>query len=315
MHITRRTGTIAFFITLGACLVVLAVALNVGWMILNWREIVPLILGIVLFAVLIAGVVVNTVFLVREVKRNERQDSFLNAVTHELKTPIASIRLYLATLQRRELNEAQRQDFYRVMLSDSDRLLSTVEHVLKAGELGQRQSDMMRIPVDIASLARECVDISRARHHLPEAAITLQVDSDEVKPVVLGNVADLHSAVLNVLDNAIKYSKDAPQIAVRVCVEHDAWVVMRVRDSGIGVSPAHLKRIFRRFYRAPRLAVLRAKGTGLGLFLVRTIARQHGGNATAQSDGEGHGTTITLQLPRLLDTHEMHADLHAAELG
>ncbi len=239
MHITRRTGTIAFFITLGACLVLLALMLNVGWIILYWRKIVPLILGIVFFGVLIAGLVLNTIFLVREVKRNERQDSFLNAVTHELKTPIASIRLYLETLQRRELNETQRQEFYRIMLSDSDRLLSTVEQVLKAGELGQRQSDLMRIPIEMASLMRECVEIARTRHHLPDAAITLELENGEAATVVLGNLADLRSALLNVLDNAIKYSKGTPQIAVRICLEHDAWVVVRVRDAGIGISPVH----------------------------------------------------------------------------
>src|SRR5213592_3996836 len=102
MRITRRTKAIAFFISLGTCLVALATALNVGWMIFHWRQVVPLVLGIVLFGLLIAGLVMNTIFLVREIRRNEQQDSFLNAITHELKTPIASIRLYLETLERSE---------------------------------------------------------------------------------------------------------------------------------------------------------------------------------------------------------------------
>src|SRR5947207_12060756 len=134
MRITSRAKTIAFFITLGACLVGLAIALNVSWIILSWREVVPLVLGIVFFCFIIAGVVLNTIFLVREIRRNEQQDSFLNAVTHELKTPIASIRMYLETLGRWELSDAQRRDFYRIMLEDTDRLLGTVEQVLKAGE-------------------------------------------------------------------------------------------------------------------------------------------------------------------------------------
>src|SRR5207253_8204499 len=135
MRITRRTKAIAFFIALGACLVALAIALNVGWMIFNWRQAAPLVLGIILFPLLIAGLVLNTIFLVREVRRNEQQDSFLNAVTHELKTPITSIRLYLETLERRQLDEGQRRNFYRVMLEDTDRLLGTVEQVLRAGEV------------------------------------------------------------------------------------------------------------------------------------------------------------------------------------
>ena len=135
MRITSRAKTIAFFITLGACLVGLAIALNVSWIVLNWRQVVPLVLGIIFFGLIIAGLVVNTIFLVREVRRNEQQDSFLNAVTHELKTPITSIKLYLETLERRQVTDTQRRDFYRVMLEDADRLLGTVEQVLKAGEV------------------------------------------------------------------------------------------------------------------------------------------------------------------------------------
>src|SRR4030088_270351 len=134
MRITSRTKAIAFFITLGACLVALAVFLNITWIVFHWRQVVPLVLGIIFFGVIIAGLVVNTIFIVREIRRNERQDSFLNAVTHELKTPIASIRLYLETLQSRNVDEKQRASFYRIMLEDTDRLLGTVEQVLKAGE-------------------------------------------------------------------------------------------------------------------------------------------------------------------------------------
>ena len=138
MRIARRTKAIAFFITLGACLVALAVTLNVSWIIFHWRQVVPLVLGIILFGLLIAGLVMNTIFLVHEIRRNEQQDSFLNAITHELKTPIASIRLYLETLDSRPLDETQRRDFYRIMLEDTDRLLGTVEQVLKASEVRHR---------------------------------------------------------------------------------------------------------------------------------------------------------------------------------
>src|SRR3974390_2086628 len=134
MRLKSRAWKIAFFVTLGACLVGLAVALNVTWILLNWREVVPLVLGISFFTLIIAGIVVYTVFLVREIHKNEQQDSFLNAVTHELKTPIASLRLYLETLETRQVTEEQRRDFYRIMLEDTDRLLGTVEQILKAGE-------------------------------------------------------------------------------------------------------------------------------------------------------------------------------------
>src|SRR6059036_3346930 len=138
MRITSRRKAIAFFVVLGVCLVTLAVGLNVGWIILNWREGVLLFLGVILFTVLIAGLIVNTSFLVHEIRRNEQHDSFINAVTHELKTPIASIRLYLQTLQTRELDADKRREFYRIMLDDSDRLLHTIDQVLRAGSAGPR---------------------------------------------------------------------------------------------------------------------------------------------------------------------------------
>ena len=139
MAVSGRRKSIAFFITLGACLVALAVALNVGWIILNATEIALLVFGIIFFLLIITGLVLNTTFLIREIRRNEQHDAFINAVTHELKTPLASIRLYLETLKKRDLDETKRQEFYDVMLADSDRLLQTVEQVLRAGQSGHRR--------------------------------------------------------------------------------------------------------------------------------------------------------------------------------
>ncbi len=169
MRITSRRKAIAFFVVLGVCLVTLAVGLNVGWIILNWREGVLLFLGVILFTVLIAGLIVNTSFLVHEIRRNEQHDSFINAVTHELKTPIASIRLYLQTLQRRDVDEAQRREFYRLMVDDTDRLLGTVEQVLKAGQSTHKKGNHWA-PLNFGELVQECVDVARTSHHLqPEA--------------------------------------------------------------------------------------------------------------------------------------------------
>ena len=300
MRITRRRRAIAFFITLGVCMVAVAVTLQFGWIILNWRRLVPLVLGIPFFALLIAGVILNTIFLVREVRRNERHDSFLNAVTHELKTPVASIRLYLETLQRRSISEAQRQEFYRVMLADSDRLLATIEQVLKAGEVGQRARNQLRTEIDIESVLRECAQTTLQRHHLEPDAITLHLKDSPIAAFVIGNQQELYTAFINILDNAVKYSPNGVRVTVDISTEQDAWVIVRITDEGIGIPAAHLKGIFKRFYRVPNMSLLNVKGTGLGLFLVRSIVRQHGGDASAQSAGEGKGTTIRVQLPRLI---------------
>ncbi len=306
-NITRRRGAIAFFITLGICLVGLAVALNVGWVILNvhQRHIVFLVLGLCFFSVLIAGLILNTIFLVREVRRNERQDSFLNAVTHELKTPIASVRLYLETLQRRPLDEAQRQEFYARMMEDNDRLLSTVEQVLRAGEAnakGVLRNPKARHPLDLRGLALEALKETVRRHHLADSAVRLQ-DNAQGRPVFIeADHQSMRTAILNVLDNAVKYSPDGVQITAELTIPRESTAVLRLRDNGVGIPPAQLKRVFHRFYRVAGRDSVKIKGTGLGLFITRSILRQHGGDATAQSYGSGKGTTITLQIP-LLRSH------------
>ncbi len=297
MNITRRRGAIATFITLGVLTVGLAVALNIGWIILNERTVALAILGVILFSVLIAGVVLNTVFLVREIRRNERQDSFLNAVTHELKTPIASIRLYLETLQRRETSEVQKQEFYRIMLSDSDRLLATVEQVLKAGQLGQRSRQLNRTLIHLDALLADCIAITLQRHHLPPESIVLEPTPGALRLHTMGIAEDLRTAILNVLDNAVKYSPEGVHIRCSLAIANYTSVSLRVTDTGVGLPANQFKRIFNRFYRVPGRAMAAIKGTGLGLFLVRNIARQHGGDATAQSPGPGLGTTITITLP------------------
>src|SRR5215510_15047317 len=152
-----RRSTIAFSIVLGAVLVGGALALNVGWVIVSWRQAGLMLLGVLLFPLLITGVVLNTIFLVREIRRNEQHEAFINAVTHELKTPVASMKLYLQTLQNRQVEEAKRQEFYRVMVEDSDRLLGTIEQVLRAGRIGVRLRPASYAPIDLSAMVQECL--------------------------------------------------------------------------------------------------------------------------------------------------------------
>ena len=291
-----RQGVIAFFVTFCVCLVALAVALNVGWVVLTLREIVPLLLGSLVFAAIITGLILNTTFLVREIRLNEQHDAFVNAVTHELKTPVTSIRLHLETLQARgpAVDEAKRHEFYDVMLKDSDRLLHLIEQVLTAGRKGRVPIQQLRI--DLGALVDECVVVTRSQRHLPADA--LRMINPSVDPIeVMGDPDHLRGAVLNLLDNAVKYSREKVRVEVEVSKgEHDLAVV-RVRDQGIGIPPNETKRIFGRFYRTPWALTERVKGTGLGLFIVAQTAKRHGGRAFAESDGVGRGATFTLELP------------------
>jgi two-component system, OmpR family, sensor histidine kinase SenX3 len=298
MRVTSRAKAIAFFITLGACLVGLTIFLNITWIVLNWREVVPLVLGIIFFSVIIAGMVLNTIFLVREIRRNEQQDSFLNAVTHELKTPITSIRLYLETLERRQVDEARRHDFYRLMLEDTDRLLGTVEQVLKAGEVRQRSRRKNWQDVNFSAIVRESVNLALLRHGLKPEELHFGAEPPG-HVTLMGSQEELRTAVANLLENAVKYTRENRQITVDLVTPDMDTVLLQVRDNGIGIPGAELKRIFKRFYRVTGRSTEKVKGTGLGLFIVRSIARRHGGDVWAESPGPGRGSTFTLRLRRV----------------
>jgi signal transduction histidine kinase len=204
------------------------------------------------------------------------------------------------------------------MLLDTDRLLHTVEQVLKAGEAAHRKSSPQRLPVEFNVLVRDCLELARTRHHLQEtdlqyreflssetgalsASVTTQSAStphNTTPALVLGDPEELRTAVSNLLDNAVKYSPNGVHISVELEARDEKRVVLRVRDAGVGIPEHELKRIFKRFYRVTQRSLSQVKGTGLGLFIVRSIARKHGGRVFAQSEGAGKGTTVTLELPR-----------------
>ncbi len=294
MRPSGRRRSIILVAILGSCLVAVAIGLNVSWIVLNWREGLMLVLGILLFAMLIAGVALNTIFLIREIRRNERHDSFINSVTHELKTPVASIRLYLETLKTREPEPGKRKEFYNVMLADTERLMGTIEQVLQAGRTGSAPRLLHKTPIDLTGLVQDCVSIARLRHHLPEDALDLRAEPGSW---VEGDPEELKAAVSNLLDNAIKYSAGTVKVRAEVAAAQDGKIAVRVRDEGVGIPTHEMKRIFKRFYRIPGAITQKVKGTGLGLFIVSAIAKRHGGRVYAESPGHGHGSTFTIELP------------------
>ncbi len=292
----RRQKTAIFFLVFGISLIVLAVALNVGWILLNLREVALMVLGIIFFAVIITGLVLNTIFLVREIKRSEQHDAFLNSVTHELKTPIASIKLYLETLKTRKVTPEKQMEFYDVMLADSNRLLNTVEQVLQASSTKERKRQFSASEIDIGDLINESVAIIRTGRNLAEGAIRFSEPAEPIK--IMGDAADLQTALINLLDNALKYSSDSPKISIRTKkASMNKRVDIFIKDNGIGIPSADLKRVFKRFYRVKNPSGGEPKGTGLGLFIVKSIVERHGGKVSAQSRGEGLGTTFLVQLP------------------
>ncbi len=310
-------------ITMGVSLIVVAVALTVGWQILgapdamrSAREVSTLrwvvyFFGSLLFLLLIGGLVLIVILLVREVRLNERQSNFISAVTHELKTPVASLRLYLDTLQLRELAESRREDFYRTMRQDLDRLNATINNILNAAMYTDRPV-VDPHPLDLAKLTRRCIDLTRTRYQLPPAAI--RFNGPDVL-MLRGDALALETAVLNLLDNAVKYSKDRVQVEVEVGANGDGQAHLRVRDHGIGMSRAHLRFIFNRFYRIGAEVRRSRIGTGLGLFIVRSVVKSHGGTVSADSPGPERGSTFTITLPGLIDAAYEPAAEASADAG
>lgn len=294
MVVAGRQKSIAFFISMGAGMILVTLLLYVGWVVLNWRTGILLFFGALLIATIIGGVVLNTIFLVREIRRNEKHDAFINAVTHELKTPVASIRLYLETLQTRQVDEEKRKEFYSTMLADSDRLLDTIEQVLQTGRVGSASRPLATAPLEMEPLIEECIGRARAWSGLRNGAIEYRAGP----PMrILGDADEIRAAISNLIDNAIKFSGRDAKVLVEMAKVNENSMTLRVKDHGPGIPKSELKRIFRRFYRVSGPSAPRVKGTGLGLFIVRSVAIRHGGRAWAESEGLGHGSTFVLQLP------------------
>ncbi len=298
MVVAGRRKTIAFFITLGAGLILVTLLLYVGLVLLNWRHGVLLFLGVVLTLVLIAGVVINTIFLVREIRRNAQHDAFINAVTHELKTPIASIKLYLETLQKRAVEESKRQEFYSIMLNDSERLLATIEQVLRTGRIGH-SAPAATVSVDLNAVVEESLERARKLYHVAPDALEF-VPGPQL--TVIGDPDEMRAAVSNLIDNAVKYSGSEIKVRVETSIIDGRFAAVRVIDRGQGIPKSELKQIFKRFYRVPGPQATRVKGTGLGLYIVRSVAKRHGGRAWAESEGPGRGSTFVLELPIALNS-------------
>src|SRR5579862_2759391 len=294
MVVAGRRRSIAFFIALGVGLISVILLIYVVWIQLGKQHGLLLFLGVLLSLILIVGVVLNTVFLVREIRKNEQQDAFINAVTHELKTPVASIRLYLETLQTRAVDEGKRKDFYRIMLEDSDRLLETIEQILRTGRIGHSGRKPTLSRIDLGGLVQECVTRARTLYNLSAESLSFEPGPSMT---ILADLDEVRAAVSNLIDNAVKYSGLTVKVSVEIAATDEKHVSVRVSDQGPGVPKTELKAIFKRFYRARGPSAPRVPGTGLGLYIVRSVAKRHGGRAWAESEGPGRGSTFVLQLP------------------
>lgn len=301
--------SIGFPLTIGIVLTLLALALAVGWQILVVGDLAPvargltsvhwvlLILGTVFFALIVFGLVLLCAWLIREMRHNQRQQAFLDAVTHEMRTPLASMRLYVDTLERRDPKPERRREFLSRMGTDLDRLDHTVDQVLAAARADERARRPNREPLELRDLLEKAVAELRARHRLSGESVRLEAPA---QVAVLGDTAELELVFRNLLDNAVKYSEGPVEVRVAVAATGDGRVRVEIADRGIGIPPGELRKIFQRFYRAGREVKRTVAGLGLGLFIVRGLVRRNGGRVVARSEGSGRGSRFVVTLREAL---------------
>jgi signal transduction histidine kinase len=301
--VARRS--IGFPLTIGIVLSLLGVALLVAWEFLVVGELRPeaeglmvvhwvlLILGTLFFALIILGLGLLCAWLIREMRLNQRQQAFLDAVTHEMKTPLASLRLYLDTLALHDPSLRERQEFLGRMGEDVERLDRTVHQVLTAARVEERVGKVQREWIELSPLLERCIEEICARHGLSPEAVRLEATAHAT---VRGDPAELGLVFRNLLENAVKYSEPPVDVRVGVTLGIDERVHVEIVDRGIGIPRKELRKIFQRFYRAGRDVQRKAAGLGLGLFIVRNLVRRHGGRVVANSEGSGRGSRFVVSL-------------------
>lgn len=292
-------------IILSSITVLMTLALLIGW-ILVIREHVPLTHtftinrwllagGIASFVLVMAVLVLFSVSLVGEILESRRQQMFIDSVTHELKSPLASIKLCLDTLARPGVSAAQQDQLRNMMLSDVERLTVFVDDILQASRIAHRRRSQTWTVVNISRLIVQAADSIRARYALAPETFNLTVP-DDVE--IFTDPTALEIIIKNVLDNAVKYSGDAPRVIVDMRQLETGHIGITVQDHGIGIHRNQLKRIFKRFHRAPDPQVNERSGSGLGLYVAYRLLRNLGGRIRAESAGPGTGTTMRIRLPR-----------------
>jgi len=239
--------------------------------------------------------VLFVISLARGIIEVRKQDIFIDSVTHELKSPLASLQLCLETLGREGLEDGAREKLRHMMLDDVDRLHAFIDDVLEANRLSYARSGMMNLSdVPLLQLAEQCAETVRVRHKLEPQECFIDVDPELV---VTTDRAALEIVVKNLIDNAAKYSERPARVEVVARRDADNKVLLEVTDNGIGIDRKNLKRVFHRFYRVEDQKVRQRRGAGLGLFVVWALVKQLGGSVQALSEGRGKGTTMRVELP------------------
>ncbi|HEY1785965.1 MAG TPA: HAMP domain-containing sensor histidine kinase [Pirellulales bacterium] len=287
-------------ITLGVIMILLVVALIVGWVVVTvlgteqsaayWAL---LAVGTTFLVLVLVGVVLYLLISIKEIRLNRRQSNFIDSVTHELKSPIASLKLYLQTLSRLNVDQQRQADFYRFMLEDVDRLDGLINHMLDAARLDQQPVEADIADVELAAMLKTCAETACARYHLPTETVQLRLEPT----IVRGRPIDLEMIFRNLIDNAIKYSGNTPLVEIESLPRGAETIVTRIIDNGRGIPPALRRKIFGRFVRLGSELERSQTGTGLGLFIVRNLVKRLKGRVQVRDRDGQPGTVFEVQLP------------------
>lgn len=297
-----RRRSLGWPITLGVVMIVLLVALTVGWVFMAvaaarddayWYGV--LAVGATFLGLVLVGVVIYLLISIKEINLNQRQSNFIDSVTHELKSPLASLKLYLQTLSRRQVSEQQAADFHRFMLDDLERLDALINHLLDAARVEQAPTDDAEgvTDVELSGVLQTCAAEACRRHHVPPETVALDLRPATVR----ARPIDVEMIFRNLVDNAVKYGGMPPQVTVEMWPDGRGRVITRVADNGPGIPMNLRRKIFGRFVRLGSELERRRTGTGLGLFIVRTLVKRWKGKVYVYGRGAHPGTVFEVDLP------------------
>jgi len=291
-------------IALGIIMITVVVILTVGWVVLSvfgaltaerlrvlYWSLLPV--GATFLLVLLVGVVIYLVLSVKAINLSQRQSNFIDSVTHELKSPLASMKLCLQTLSRHQLSEKQRADFYRYMLDDVERLDRLIDQILQAARIESRHNGRTPEAVPLVPLLEKCVETVCACYRLPAGIVRW-----DTKPLAACAArADLELIFRNLIDNAVKYAGEDPEVGVVVRAGRKGRVVVEISDNGPGIPARLRRRIFGRFVRLGSELRRHKPGTGLGLYITRTLVRLWHGRIRVNDRRPPPGTVFEVELP------------------
>ena len=291
-------------ITLAIFMIVLLVALTVGWILLAVYGLLGdakmaglywtlLSVGTTSLVLVLVGTVMYLALSIKAISLNQRQSNFIDSVTHELKSPIASLKLYVQTLSRRHVSQSQTEGFYRYMLEDVERLDGLINHLLDAARLDRDSTDEQREEIELSQLLADCAHSVCVRYRVPAETVRVAVQPH----AVTARRVDLDMIFRNLIDNAVKYAGEHPQVEITSRLDEGHLGVICIRDNGPGIPQPLRRKIFGRFVRLGAELERKQPGTGLGLYIVRTLVKRNRGRIRVRDTEEGKGTVFEVCLP------------------